>query len=478
MTSCSRLLCALLVAIAAITSSGAGRPNILVILCDDLGYGDLACYGHPHIRSPHLDRLARQGLRLTDCYASAPVCSSSRAGLLTGRTPNRSGIYDWIPEDHEMHLKPSETTVATLLRQAGYDTAHAGKWHLNGKFNSAEQPQPGDHGFNHWFATQNNASPTHENPQNFVRNGEAVGALEGFSCQLVAEEGIRWLKSGRDRSKPFFLNIWFHEPHEPVASPQRLVERYRPVARDEDEAQFFANVENMDAACGRLLQALDELGLADNTLVYFTSDNGPETLHRYRGAKRSYGRPGSLRGMKLHIYEGGIRVAGIVRWPGHGKAGGEVTTPVCGVDLLPTLCEVAGVQVPTTHPLDGASFLPIFSGGSVPRTTPLFWAYYRSISSPKVAMREGDWKLVAHWSGPEKPLGGNVNADSMKLIKTAELTSFELYNLRQDIGEQHDLAAHEPERVRQMSAALRKKYHEVRAEGPYWEVPSLKKRPN
>ena len=124
-----------------------------MILCDDLGYGDLACYGHPHIKTPHLDKLATQGMRLTSCYAAAPVCSPSRAGMLTGRTPNRSGVYNWIPGNHVMHLRKDEVTVAGMLKASGYDTAHVGKWHCNGKFNSPAQPQPGDHGFNHWFAT-------------------------------------------------------------------------------------------------------------------------------------------------------------------------------------------------------------------------------------------------------------------------------------------------------------------------------------
>jgi len=476
-----RLLRALLVCagIAALGSQApaADRPNVLVLFCDDLGYGDLACYGHPHIKTPHLDRLARQGMRLTDCYSSAPVCSSSRAGIMTGRTPNRSGVYDWIPNDHVVHLKDEEITVASLLRSVGYDTAHSGKWHLNGKFNSVEQPQPGDHGFDHWFATQNNASPTHENPVNFVRNGKEVGPLKGYSCQLVADEGIKWLKSRPKKNRPFFLNIWFHEPHEPVASPKGMVDRYRKVAKNEDEAQYFANVENMDAACGRLLKALDELGIADDTLVFFTSDNGPETLQRYRGAGRSYGSPGVLRGMKLHIYEGGIRVAGILRWPAamRLKPGAIVDTPVSGVDLLPTLCELAGAQIPNDRPLDGASFAPVFGGEEIKRSTPLFWNYYRAISEPKVAMRDGDWKLVAHWDGPKKPLGGNVNPDSMKAIKTAKLTHFELYNLSNDISEKTDLATREPERVKALAAILKRKYLEVQKEGPFWMTPARKR---
>ena len=170
----ARLAARLLYISGTADAAPSKRPSFVVILCDDLGYGDLSCFGHPHIRTPNLDRLAQRGMRLTSCYSSAPVCSSSRAGLLTGRTPSRVGVYDWIPNNHVVHLRQEEVTVAALLRRAGYSTAHVGKWHCNGKFNQAAQPQPGDHGFEHWYSTQNNASPTHENPKNFVRNGNCL----------------------------------------------------------------------------------------------------------------------------------------------------------------------------------------------------------------------------------------------------------------------------------------------------------------
>src|SRR5688572_14900818 len=313
------------------TAPAAERPNFLVILCDDLGYGDLGCFGHKSIKTPHLDKLASQGIRFTDFYAAAPVCSASRAGLMTGRTPSRIGVYDWIPQGHPMHLTRDEVTIATILAQAGYSTCHVGKWHLNGRFNQPDQPQPGDHGFDHWMSTQNNAGPSHENPENFVRNGERIGPQQGFSCQIVADEAIGWLKAGRDANKPFFQFVCFHEPHEPIASPADLVEQYLPLAKspiedtrgkpgtsantdhdaqrdNQGRALFYANVANVDRAVGRILAALDELKLAQNTLVFFSSDNGPETLNRYETGWRSHGSPGPLRGMKLHCYDGGIRV--------------------------------------------------------------------------------------------------------------------------------------------------------------------------
>jgi arylsulfatase A len=452
-------------------SQKAAKPNVLVILCDDLGHGDLGCYGHPVIRTPNLDKLARQGIRFTQCYAAAPVCSPSRAGLLTGRTPSRSGVYSWIDVNNPMHLPAGELTLATLLRRVGYRTAHVGKWHLNGMFNSARQPQPGDHGFEHWFSTQNNAIPSHENPKNFVRNGQPVGPTQGFSCQLVADEAIAWLKAGRDSPDPFFLFVCFHEPHEPVASPADLVASY-PKARNADEAQYFANVTNMDRAVGRLLTTLDQLGASNNTVVFFTSDNGPETLNRYKGATRSYGVVGLLRGRKLWLYEGGIRVPGILRWPGKVPPGRTSDEPLWHLDLLPTICRAVGAKVPTDRAIDGADFSPALQGKKIDRKTPLFWHYYRALGEPRVAMREGDWVILAHCGPLPKGAGGSLRAGDMALIKAAKLTTFELYNLHDDLSQNHDLARQEPERLRALSARLRAMYREVIAEGPTWKVPS------
>ena len=296
---------------------------------------------------------------------------------------------------------------------------------------------------------------------------------KGFSCQIVADEGSQWLKKLRDKEKPFFLHVCFHEPHEKVASPPELVKQYRDESIYEDQAQYFANVANMDAAVGRLMKTLDDLKLTDDTFVFFTSDNGPETLNRYgKGSRRSWGSPGVLRGMKLHIYEGGIRVPGIIRWPGHIAPGQENHTPVCSVDLLPTFCAMAEISLPQERPLDGTNLLPLFSGKEIQRTTPLFWNYYRSYSTPRVAMREGDWKVVAHWSGPEGilPLGNNVNSISQQIIKNARLTNFEIYNLKQDISEQHNLAWQEQGRLKQLKKKLIQKYTAVQQEGPVWDT--------
>lgn len=429
-------------------AADTGHPNLIVILCDDLGYGDLGCFGHPQIKTPNLDRLAGEGLRLTDCYAGAPVCSPSRAGLLTGRIPNRLGIYDWIPQNSPMHLQSTELTIATLLKKAGYETCHVGKWHCNGKFNSPDQPQPGDHGFDYWFSTQNNANPSHKNPVNFVRNGQKVGPLQGFSSQIIVDEAMEWL-SQRDKSKPFLLMVWLHSPHEPIATAGSFVEPYLATAENPQQAEYFGNVSQLDHEVGRLLKDLDERGLRDNSLVYFSSDNGPETLHRYKGSERSYGSPSPLRGMKLHMYEGGIRVPGIVRWPGHITPAQISNQPVVSYDLLPTFCALAGVTPPTDRPLDGASLLPLFAGRDITRSKPLYWQYDRAIGGEnRVALRDGDWKLLAN----------------------ATLSKFELYNLRQDRSEKQDLAASEPAKVAELSAKLKALHAEIKSEGPSWPV--------
>ncbi len=463
----SLFLALLLLLFVSQTTFAQQRPNFLIIQCDDLGYGDLECYGHPTIKTPHLNKLASQGIRFTSCYSAAPVCSPSRAGLVTGQTPTQLGIYDWIPGGSPMHVKAEEHTVAKLLKSAGYQTGLFGKWHCNGMFNSPKQPQPGDLGFDYWFATQNNAAPSHENPKNFVRNGKQVGPTSGFSCQVVAGEASRWLEDNKDSGQPFFALVTFHEPHEPIASPDDLVKTY-PDADKKGEALYYANVTNMDRAVGSLMETLDKLDLAKNTLVLFTSDNGPETLNRYGSAWRSHGSPGPLRGMKLHIYDGGIRVPGIARFPTFIEAGSESDLPVCSLDILPTCCELAGAKIPADAKLDGTSLVSLIESGTVERAKPLFWHYYRAFGDAKVAVRDGDWKLVALWDRGEVKPGAAYKKGDYSMIRDAKFKSFELYNLTEDIAETEDVAGDHPKIVTKLKKALLDKYSEATANAPNW----------
>lgn len=425
-------------------------PNIVIFLADDLGWGDLGCYGHPKIQTPNLDKFADEGVRLTQCYSACGVCSPSRASVLTGRTPYRNGVFRWIPNKHEVHLRTSEVTIAELLQREGYATCHVGKWHLNGHFNSTRHPQPDAHGFDHWLATHNNASPSHKDPKNFVRNGEAVGPLEGYSAPLVVEEGLRWLREDRDPNKPFFLNVWTHEPHLPIESDPRFMDLYP--SSDEGERQHHGNVTQLDHAFGILITALEEMGLTENTIVLFTSDNGPEGSGkpnlRNPGSQRdrTRGSTGGLRGRKRDDFEGGIRVPGIVRWPGRIKPGTVSSEPVIGSDIFATICEVVGLPQPTDRIIDGASMLPAFEGRPVVRTQPLYWRTHISSPDSRVAMRVGDWKIVAD----------------------ENLEKFQLFNLQDDPGESKDLSAEHPERHLEMKGALLAHDAAVLADGPDW----------
>ena len=421
------------------------KPNVIIFLADDLGYGDLGCYGHPRIQTPNLDECARQGVRLTQCYAASAVCSPSRSAILTGRTPHRNGVFTWIAENSEVHLRTSEVALPRLLREAGYATAHVGKWHLNGKFNDGSQPQPNDHGYDHWMATQNNASPSHKNPSNFVRDGQPMGKLSGFSASLVVDEALDWLISKRDLAKPFFLAVWTHEPHLPIENDPRFQQPYEDLT--DDLRQHHGNVTQLDHAFGRLMKALDAQGLTDSTFVFFTSDNGPEgdgLTNRNRGST------GGLRGRKRSMYEGGIRVPGIARWPGRIPPGTTCETPVIGSDLFPTVLGLCGLKVPPDRVIDGADVRSALTGkaATVDRPRPLYWRLHMAPRNENLhmALRDGDWKLIA----------------------SLDFSHVELYNLKDDPRETTDLKDKEPARFLSLRKRLEALNAEIEKEGPDW----------
>lgn len=424
-------------------SSFSAQPNLVLFLADDLGYGDLGCFGHPIIQSPNLDEFAKQGVRLTQCYSGSAVCSPSRSALLTGRTPHRNGVYTWIAEGTEVHLRTSENTLPELLKGAGYTTCHSGKWHLNGLFNNPAQPQPNDHGYDWWMATQNNAGPSHENPNNFARNGQPVGQMQGYSAPLVVGEAITWLKDKRDASKPFFLAVWTHEPHYPIKSDPKFKALY-PDLTDDVQREHHANVTQMDHAFGMLMKTLEEQKLADSTFVFFTSDNGPEG----DGIKTpGRGSSGGLRGRKRDMHEGGIRVPGLARWPGKIQPATTCDVPVIGSDVFPTMLGIAGVEAPKDRTLDGVNMLPALTGTTTKlvRPQPLFWRLHMA-PNMKIAMRVDDWKILAN----------------------AELTEFEFYNLKDDPKETTDLKDKESQRFHELQGRLIEHNKTINAEGPDW----------
>lgn len=428
-----------LITIPRLNAADPAKPNVVVFLADDMGWGDSATYGHELIKTPNLDKLASEGVKFTQCYAACGVCSPSRSAILTGRTPYRNGVYRHLSGNHEAHLRASEITYPKLLKANGYETCHVGKWHLNSKtqFNTEQYPQPGDHGYDYWMATHNNAEPSHKNPDNFVRNGKPVGQMKGFSSPLVAAEASHWLSQIREKSKPFALSVWVHEPHSPIATDSKFSSMYD----GHKNSTYMGNISQLDYALGQVMRALDSEGVSDNTLVIFTSDNGP--------VAKFGGTTGGLRGGKRSEHEGGIRVPGIARWPGHIKPGSESDVPVVGSDIFATVLDIAGIPLPTDRTIDGVSMVPAFEGTPVQRKVPLFWRTHVSPPGDRVALRVGDWKLV----GDET------------------LTKFQLYEIQKDWKEEHDLAAAMPEKTEAMKQTLFKVWNDIETEGPddWWK---------
>ena len=429
----------LLLILGACQLNAAKPTNFIQILTDDQGWGDLHAYGRGELKTPYIDRLAADGMKFTDCYSSSGVCSPSRAAILTGRTPYRNGVYHWLNTGRELHLPASEITLPQLLRKNGYQTAHFGKWHLshydNGgrgrppyEFGNDKQPSMNAYGYDYWFATGNVARPSHRDPQNFFRNGKPVGPLKGFSAQLVAQEVETWINEHRTADKPFFITVWLHEPHGPIASDPRFMERY-PDA-DKRLQAYLGNITQIDEAVGAVVQCLDSAELTDHTLVWYTSDNGPAG-----DDGQGHGSTGGFRGRKSHTHEGGIRVPGIIKWPAGFKAAGlPVGTvsaePIIGHDIFPTLLEIAGIPVPSDRVIDGVSIMPVFQKKPLKRIRPLYWRNRKE--TYRVAIRDGDWKLLC---------------DSKR-------STWTLYNLVEDRAESKDLREANPERFERMKAAL------------------------
>jgi arylsulfatase A len=366
------------------TGARRKRPNVVVLLADDLGSKDIGCDGGP-VKTPTLDKLAAQGVRFTDFHSGAPVCSTARATLLTGRHHLRTGVYTVIQDHiHNMHLRTSEVTIADLLKTNGYDTVHVGKWHLGTPFRGMNKPWIDEHGFDYWFATDLNAAPSHRNPTNFWRNRERVGKLEGYACQLVVDEAITWLDKKRAAEKPFFLNVWFHEPHAPLAAPEEIVKQYGKL--NDPAAIYSATIDNTDRAIARLVKKLDQIGSLDNTIIIYTSDHGS-----YR-----HERNGNLNGGKGSLMEGGTRTPGIIHWPKGIKGGRIEDTPAGAIDLLPTICGLVEIDKPDGVHLDGTDLSPLLTGdrSDFKRHQPLTW--HSPTSQPIAVIRDGKYSLVGH----------------------------------------------------------------------------------
>ena len=434
------------------------RPNIVFLLADDMGYGDYERIGGS-TETPNLNRLADEGIFFNNFYAAGPNCSPSRAGLMTGKSPAKVGMYSYRPQSHPLHLPNQEITLAELLKTRGYQTAHIGKWHLGELTGNPEfdHPQPHDQGFDYSMGTENNAEPSHHNPRNFIRNGKALGKVEGYSCQIVAQECMDWLNQKSD--DPFFLYVAFHEPHAKVASPPELVEKYKNLPQK--DAEYLANIDHLDSAIGRILNYLEQHDLMDNTIIMFSSDNGSYRLASNAG----------LKAVKSFLYDGGIRVPGIIRWSGIKTDKKVVEAPTGLVDLLPTLCEIVGIYPPDD--LDGTSILPLLEGKPFERKLPLYWFFYRT--SPEIAMRIGD-HMILGLDNDTIPRPHQFSQDDLGYLKTISLKNYELYDLRNDFSQEKNLFHSHPKKD-SLKQLIDHKLTEIRDNRFPWQKLPLKLEP-
>ena len=447
----------------------AAPPNIVFFIADDLGTRDLGCYGSTFYETPNLDRLAKQGAQFSNAYAACPVCSPSRAGLITGQYPQRTGVTDYIgaaqpaqwsrntqllPAPYAERLALEEVTLAEVLKDKGFSTFFAGKWHLGTQgfwpenqgfdVNMGGIDRGGPYGRGKYFTP-------YDNPR--LPDGPPGEHLP----DRLANEANNFIET--NKAKPFLIYFPFYDVHTPLQSRPDLQAKYeakrkqlglepkfgqeppRDVRLVQEHAVYAGMVEAMDAAVGKVLAKLDALGLAENTIVLFTSDNG--------GLSTSEGSPTSnlpYRGGKGWLYEGGIREPLIIRWPGKVKPGSTIDTPVCGIDLMPTLIDATAATPRPGQKLDGVSLVPLLTGAGPLAERPLFWHYPHygnQGGAPGAAIRLGDWKLIEWFEG-----------------KT------ELFNLATDLSEKTDLSAQEPERVKTLLAQLKAWQADVGAKLP------------
>jgi arylsulfatase A-like enzyme len=415
------------------------KPNILYILADDMGYADAGFNGGKDIRTPNLDTIARGGTVLTSFYVQ-PVCSPTRATLMTGRFPSSTGVYGVVRPLAEWGLKPAERTLAQALREAGYETAISGKWHL-GEFEEAYRPtrRGFDHQYGHWFGAIDYFTHLREGVLDWHRDDQPCKD-EGYSTHLIAKEACRIIRA-KDPDKPLFLYLPFNAVHGPHQVPDSYCEAYpdlKGVRRT-----YAGMLSAMDEAIGQVLAALDDMKMRDNTLIIFSSDNGGPQPGKVTSN-------GPLRAGKGTIYEGGIRVCACANWPGKIPAGKSVDEPLHAVDWYPTLVKLAGANPSQKLPPDGRDIMPVLTEGAKSPHQALLLC---GTKPGQAAIRMGDWKLLVGASGKAREPD-------------------QLYHLAKDIGEKHDLAAEHPDKLKELRAIYDETMKtavpsgEVPAEGP------------
>jgi len=428
----------------------ASRPNVILIVIDDLGWADLGCYGSKLHKTPHIDSLAAGGLRFTQGYAACPVCSPTRASILSGKWPARLHLTDWLPGRGDLpaqrlarppirqYLPLEEITIAELLHDAGYVTASIGKWHLGGAgFGPRQQ------GFDLNIAGDAGGSPPgyfapfqRKNDAGKIVGRQLIGLEHApagaYLTDLLNDAAVRFIDD--NRSRPFFLYLPHYTVHIPLQAKEQLVAKYPPESAfqgRQNSPVYAAMIESLDEGLGRILQTLDKHGIAENTVVIFTSDNGG--LATLEGPHTPATSNAPLREGKGFLYEGGIREPLIVRWPAAIKSSQTTDQIACSVDLLPTIAELCGIDL--SHDVDGASLASVLRGQGPVERDALYWHYPHYANQggrPGGAIRAGDWKLIEYYDSGRR----------------------ELFNVKDDIRESRNLAAADPQRVQQLAARL------------------------
>ena len=437
----------------SVESDRSTRPNIILCMADDQGWGDMAYYGHPVLQTPNFDDMAATGLRFDHFYAAHPVCSPTRGSCLTGRHPNRFGCFSW-----GYTLRPQEITVARALKSAGYRTAHFGKWHV-GSVQDGSPVSPGAVGFDEWFSAPN----FYDNDAILSREGTAV-QTQGESSMVTVDAALEFINKHADSPDPFLALVWFGSPH----NPHRAAEEDLALYPDEEEevANFYGEITGMDRAVGKLRSELRAMGIADDTLLWYCSDNG---------GLPKLGSCGG-RGHKGQVYEGGLRVPAILEWPSRYPEHRVVDVPGNTSDFYPTLLDIAGVQMEGQPPLDGISLVPLLDGEMASRPAPMgFW--HNPV--PGQPVRSHEWMtelLEAQAAGRPDPADPErLHLDAAEINQQYTTGDYpghaawldwpwklhrkqrddgtvktELYNLAEDPNEETDLAADRPDRVAAM----------------------------
>ncbi len=433
------------------------RPNIVLVMADDQGWGDMAYNGHPVIKTPNFDDAAATGLRFDRFYAAAPVCSPTRASVMTGRHPNRMGVFKW-----GYPMRPQETTIAEVLKSAGYTTAHFGKWHL-GSVRNSSPAHPGHNGFDEWLSAPN----FYDNDPILSHRGKAV-QMQGESSIIAADAAIDWMTQRAKGDQPFFAVVWFGSPH----SPHRAVEEDRKLYDDQPKAlqDFYGEVTGMDRAFGKLRKTLDELGVRDNTILWYCSDNG---------ALPRVGSTGGARGNKGSVYDGGFLVPAILEWPARIPKPRATSVRCSTCDIYPTLLEVVGAKAGSQPVLDGESLVGLIDGKATTRSKPMgFWDYTaKGIGTPSAAWmadllkaQQAGGDLEPHESSqkaaelpnPKYPLdrfpGHSALIDGDWKLHRIEgangRLTWELYDLANDAAERTNVLDDEAGRVEKLKTQL------------------------